>query len=165
VSAPAAQVAGNGPRYSLLHRPGDPQALRVAAAELSVQQAAPYLSRSYREPFALVAWHTAPVGIDLERVEDLSAELARSIATPEERQALGHNFDDPRFVASMWSAKEAVAKCLGDALDYDPRRLVSPLLWRDGAAGRLRAAELGAPEHHVAWICWAADERATPSIR
>jgi hypothetical protein len=61
---------------------------------------------------------------------------------------------DPGFVTSLWSSKEALAKALGDALAYDPRRLESPLNWEDGAAGRWRARELTPEPGYVAWLVW-----------
>jgi hypothetical protein len=116
---------------------------------------APFVCRSYRDPYALVAWFDRPVGVDLERIDPLQDGFAESICTPEERRALGDELSDPETVASLWSAKEALAKALGDALAYDPRRLESPLMWEDGEAGVWRALRLDvAPKGHVAWLCW-----------
>lgn len=117
---------------------------------------APHVSRSYRSPLAIVAWHDSPVGVDIERVESLGREFAHSICTPVELEdeSLIASFDDDAVVASIWSGKEALAKALGDAVDYDPRRLHSPLLWPDGASGRWRAEQLTVPEGYVAWLVW-----------
>jgi phosphopantetheinyl transferase len=117
---------------------------------------APYVSRSYRSPLAIVAWHDSPVGVDIERVEPLGREFARSICTPAELEdeKLAESLGDDTIVASMWSGKEAVAKALGDPVDYDPRRLDSPLLWPEGARGRWRAEQLVMPDGHVAWLVW-----------
>ena len=66
----------------------------------------------------------------------------------------------PLTLESDFFAKEALAKALGDALLYDPRRLESPRTWLGGNAGRWHAAELPVGPSHLAWICWAGDEVA-----
>jgi phosphopantetheinyl transferase len=119
-------------------------------------QKAAYVSRSYRSPFAIVAWHHSPVGVDIERIQSLGREFARSICTPAELEdeQLVASLGDDAMVASMWSGKEALAKALGDAVNYDPRRLDSPLIWPEGARGSWRAEQLAAPDGHVAWLVW-----------
>jgi len=111
-------------------------------------------SRSYRFPLALVAFNDGPIGVDIERVESCDEAFADSIRTPSERMAGWPEGDSDRFFTSLWSSKEALAKALGDALAYDPRRLEGPSAWPDGRSGpwHARALELG-PEH-VGWVCW-----------
>ena len=99
-----------------------------------------------------------PVGVDIERIEPVDADFARSICTYSETQRLP--VLDDRLVASLWCGKEALSKALGDPLIYDPRRLEAPLLWLDGRAGPWRAAELTVAEGHVAWLCWRSAQRA-----
>jgi phosphopantetheinyl transferase len=111
-------------------------------------------SRSYRYPFALVAWHRAQVGVDLERIERVGPEFLDSIRTPAERAAAPAAPDLDAYAITLWSSKEALAKALGDAVAYDPRRLESPLHWPDGRSGAWRATQLAAPDRHVAWVCW-----------
>lgn len=113
-------------------------------------------SRSYRYPYALIAWHETRVGVDLERIEPFDRAFAESICTPQERLAWQSMPDRDARCASLWSGKEALAKMLGDALSYDPRRLESPLLWPDGRAGPLRALQLPVDDRHVAWVCFEA---------
>ncbi len=117
---------------------------RQADAETSV-------TRSYAYPYALVAWHTGPVGVDIEAVRACDPDFLASIRTPAERGELGH---DDAYAISLWSGKEALAKALGDAVRYDPRRLESPLGWPEGRCGAWRAIALPAPAEHVAWLCW-----------
>jgi phosphopantetheinyl transferase len=106
-------------------------------------------SRSYCPPYALVAWHDGPVGVDIERVVPCDAAFAASIATPAERVPR-----TDREIISLWSGKEALAKALGDAVDYDPRRLEAPAGWRDGSCGAWRAAALPVPDGYCGWVCW-----------
>jgi phosphopantetheinyl transferase len=115
---------------------------------------ASYVSRSYRFPYALVAWHTEPLGVDIERVEPFDAAFLASICTPDERAAVARLEEPDACVASLWSSKEALSKALGDPLRYDPRRLDSPMRWPDGRCGPWRAAEIAAPPGHTAWLCW-----------
>lgn len=113
-----------------------------------------FASRSYRYPYAAVAWHSRPVGIDLERIEACDAAFADSICTPAERCGWPTNRDPDAYAISLWCSKEALAKALGDAVAYDPRRLEAPLAWPAGRSGRWRATPLLAPAGHVAWVCW-----------
>jgi phosphopantetheinyl transferase len=128
--------------------------LREWARTLRPAADAPHSSRSYRYPYALLAWHDQPVGVDIERIESVDPGFARSICTYSEQQALTEL--DDRLVASLWCGKEALSKALGDPLLHDPRRLEAPLMWPDGRAGPWRAAELSVADGHVAWLCWRA---------
>lgn len=137
----------------------DEAALRELARAVSTEAGAPFSSRSYCFPFALIAAHTAAVGIDIERVEPCDAAFADSIRTPAELAAGPPREGDPdRFFTSLWSSKEALSKALGDALAYDPRRLEGPGAWPDGRSGPWRAASIDIGEDgHVAWLCWRAE--------
>ncbi|HEX3873928.1 MAG TPA: 4'-phosphopantetheinyl transferase superfamily protein [Solirubrobacteraceae bacterium] len=116
---------------------------------------AAYTARSYRFPWALVAWHHAPVGVDLERLGSVDRPFAESIATPAERVELAGRPDPDSWVADLWCSKEALAKALGDAVLYDPRRLDAPIRWPDLRSGRWHAARVDSPPPgHVGWVCW-----------
>jgi hypothetical protein len=135
----------------------DDAGLRRWARAVGAQLAPLLVTRSYRHPFALVAAHHAAVGVDLERVEPVDAAFATSIATPEERAALeaGEAGDDlASWAIALWSGKEALAKALGDALAYDPRRLGAPARWPGLRCGPWRAAALPVPAGHTGWVCW-----------
>ncbi len=168
---------GSGETMLLPTWPGAPQARLLDARSAGLDEAGlrewaracgeshstPYVTRSYRYPYALVAWHGARVGIDIERVEPFDAAFAESIKAPSESVSWASVTDRDAHLASMWSSKEAIAKALGDALSYDPRRLEAPSLWPDGRAGAWRSAQLTAPDGHVAWICWWDQSWLTPS--
>jgi phosphopantetheinyl transferase len=115
---------------------------------------ASHASRSYRYPYALVSWHTEAVGVDIERVQPFDRAFMESICTPSERLMWSGDEHSDEFLSSLWSSKEALAKALGDARAYDPRRLDSPMRWPDGQSGPWRAAPLMVPAGHVAWLCW-----------
>lgn len=156
--------------------------LRIAARALTERQGALYSSRSYRYPFALAAWHGGQVGVDLEVLDQANAVLAGTICTAAERRLLAAAPDQGRYLSNLWSAKEALAKGLGNALLYPPARLGSPSLWpTEGAAaagatggapvvrraGRWRACALKVPQGYVGWLCWApapVPARAGPGI-
>jgi hypothetical protein len=123
----------------------------------------PHTSRSYRYPYALLAWHTEPLGVDIERIEPFDRAFMESICTPPERRLLTENTHPDALLASLWSSKEALAKALGDALRYDPRRLDSPAQWPDGRAGPWGAAELALPAGHSGWLCWRSTLPTCPS--
>jgi hypothetical protein len=133
----------------------DEAALRELARAASAHTGAPFASRSYCFPFALVAAHSAAVGVDIERVEPCDAAFADSIRTPAELSVAGPAREDhDRYFTSLWSSKEALSKALGDALAYDPRRLEGPGTWPDGCSGPWRATVLDVPEGYVGWLCW-----------
>jgi phosphopantetheinyl transferase len=152
---------GDGaPRMRLLDASAlhlDEADLRRAARELSASTQADYLSRSYSYPYALVAWHDHPVGIDIERIGPSDAGFADLICTREERLEAARVSDLDRFLTSLWSSKEALAKGLGDALRYEPARLESPSRWSFRQAGAWRCSEISVDPDHVAWVCWKTD--------
>jgi hypothetical protein len=130
--------------------------LRALARGTSDTWGAPYNSRSYCFPRALVASHIAPVGVDIERVQACGKTFADSIQTPAER-ALGSPPGGPDdHFTSLWCSKEALSKALGDPLAYDPRRLEGPGAWTGGRSGPWRACALDVGAGYVAWICWRA---------
>src|ERR1700759_909625 len=123
----------DAPRVALIDATCDgleEAALRTRARELGAAVGADAGSRSYCHPYALVGCHTDQVGIDIERFVACDERFARSICTPAEVARTDSAGD--RDVVSLWSGKEALAKALGDAVDYDPRRLESPVGWPDG---------------------------------
>jgi hypothetical protein len=135
----------------------DEAALRKRARDLGAAMGAGAVSRSYCHPYALVGWHTEPIGVDVERVVTCPAEFAPSISTPAEQAAARWTTDHD--IVSAWSSKEALAKALGDALHYDPRRLESPTGWPQGICGPWRAATLPLPDGYCGWVCWQASGR------
>ena len=105
-------------------------------------------SRSYRLSYALVGVGPTRVGVDLEVLD--SSVGADAVLTRGE-QSLGGSSSD---WCVWWSAKEALAKALGNARNYDPRRLDSPALWRNGREGRWVARRVMIPEGLIVWVVW-----------
>jgi phosphopantetheinyl transferase (holo-ACP synthase) len=132
----------------------DAAGLRARARAVTGSSGARHAARSYRYPYALVAWHSQPVGVDIERIEAFDADFLESICTPSERPTAAELERPDAYLASLWCSKEALAKGLGDALAYDPRRLESPMSWPDGEAGPWRARRLTVAPDHAAWLCW-----------
>ena len=152
------ELDAGAPRVWLLDaRPADLDEIGLRRWARSQRQpdAETFVTRSYAHPYALVAWHSGPVGIDIERVQACAPGFLESICTPAERWLEpGGRVDADAYAISMWCGKEALSKALGDALAHDPRRLDSPLGWPDGRSGAWHAAELRAPTGYVAWLCW-----------
>jgi phosphopantetheinyl transferase len=133
----------------------DAAGLRLMARDLTDGAGAAYAARSYRFPWALVAWHDRPVGVDLERIGPVERSFAESIATPAERAELAAITDLDRWATDLWCSKEALTKALGDAVAYDPRRLEAPTRWPGLSSGPWRASRVMAlPAGHVGWLCW-----------
>lgn len=144
-----------GPRLTLLYAAAgelDERGLRARARSLPAR--ASHVSRSYSFPYALVAWHGDSVGVDVERVVACDRRFRESISTASERRTFASDRD--RDIISLWCGKEALAKALGDARRYDPRRLDAPAGWGAGACGQWRARELSIIDGYCAWVCWRA---------
>lgn len=147
--------AANAPLIALIDESTgglDEATLKARVRTLGKAMGAGTVSRSYCHPYALIGWHTGPVGVDIERVVRCDERFARSICTPREEARSPWGTD--REIVSLWSSKEALAKALGDALCYDPRRLESPAGWAEGASGPWRTQTLPAPDGYCAWVCW-----------
>ncbi|MAT60759.1 MAG: hypothetical protein CMH41_03735 [Micrococcales bacterium] len=111
-------------------------------------------SRSYRFPFALFAVHSDSVGIDIEFVDPYDPVFAESICTPAEWSKSQTRPETSLEVADVWSSKEALAKALGDAVKYDPRRLPSLALTPDSATGAWHTARIDVPFGYTGWVVW-----------
>ena len=111
---------------------------RLKNLSRTVSRGGSFQSRSYTHGFkADIAW-TGKCAIDIELVNEAPAgwdihnpSFQSSILKPGEYQRL---CESPNARANylptlIWSSKEALAKALGDARDYEPRHLDSPLLW------------------------------------
>lgn len=140
--------------WTLLARANEDETdLRIRARAMTAEAA--WCSRSYRYPHALVAVHTAPVGLDIERISTCDNQLLIAAATPTElTRLLAPETRTQLAIADLWSSKEALAKALGTPLAYEPTRLESPAYWPAGSANRWRAERFPAPPGHVAWLCW-----------
>lgn len=150
-------VPPGGPEVRLLDARSaglDEPGLRATARALTDATCELHASRSYSYPYALVSRHAHPVGVDIERVESCDPAFAASICTPAETVRWWSLSNPHEYFIALWSSKEALAKALGNALDYDPRRLQAPMLWPEGRAGVWRAADLHVTDDHVAWVCW-----------
>ena len=55
----------------------DEAALRTRARKLGEAVGAGAVSRSYCHPYALVGWHTGPIGVDIERVVACDEQFAQ----------------------------------------------------------------------------------------
>lgn len=86
------------------------------------------------------------VGVDIE-VIDLSVTAGAALTEKE-----SHLGGGPGGFCSWWSAKEALAKALGDARKYDRRSLESPALWAIPRQGNWQAQPLEVPTGYVGWI-------------
>jgi hypothetical protein len=137
----------------------DSATLRTRARSLTAASGAPFVSRSYRFPYALAGWHCGPIGIDIEQIGPLDSDFADLICTPDEQSELVSVDDRDTYLTSLWCSKEALGKALGDALLYEPGRLEAPVRWPLLRSGPWRAWALDVEPTHVAWVCWRIPDR------
>jgi phosphopantetheinyl transferase (holo-ACP synthase) len=143
----------------------DAEGLHAWARGLTAPTGAPWVTRSYCYPYALVGWHDEPIGIDIEKIGPCDPAFADLICTPDERSDAMGSTDQDRYLTSLWSSKEALSKALGDPLRYEPSRLESPVRWRDRRSGPWRATQLIVAPDHVAWLCWRTTTRVSGRAR
>jgi phosphopantetheinyl transferase len=110
------------------------------------------VSRSYCHPYALVAWHSGPVGVDIERVVACPEEFSQAICTPDEK-AGGRWITDGDLI-SLWSSKEALSKHSGTRSTTTRAGSSRPRRGRVAPGGPWRSATQPAPGGHCAWVCW-----------
>lgn len=132
----------------------DDRELRALARSVSVTSGSEYASRSYSFPYALIAMHDRPVGVDVERIGRCDSQFADLICTRDERVEVARAGEADKLLTSLWSSKEALAKGLGDALRYEPSRLDAPARWPNSQAGAWSCEEVAIDRAHVAWVCW-----------
>jgi len=85
---------------------GDVRALAIARPRLVTGE---YVSLSHSHGVAAVAIDVGPVGIDVERVRDVSARLAARFLRDDEREAV-NGCTLPHRLLHWWTAKEAAWK-------------------------------------------------------
>jgi hypothetical protein len=141
------------PGYVWLFESSSPVEVRGLARSVAIADRW-FTCRSYRNQFGLLAANPSRVGVDMEFI-DVSVTADAVLTRDEARIAAG-----PMEWCAWWSAKESLAKALGDARLYDPRRLESPALWPLGRLGRWRAEQLDVPTGHVGWVVWETEHLA-----
>jgi 4'-phosphopantetheinyl transferase len=121
-----------------------------ASGAVSPTEPGLYLSIAHSGSLAAAAACPRPIGVDIERVRDVSDGLLRRIAADDERQRLDES-GLPRPALVCWTLKEAVLKGIGTGLRTAPRRLRLEM----GAD----SAVVQTPDHGT----WEASLRTTPN--
>ena len=100
-----------------------------------------FFSLSHAGSLALCAVSGAPVGCDIEQVQNAPLELAPRVFGPEERawlSAAPNGEEAQRRFFTLWTLKESYLKMTGEGLALEPERLAlclrekAPRLRRDG---------------------------------
>ena len=98
------------------------------------------LSRSYSGRFAIEVLSNQRCGIDLEIAKEadfdwsVNSELFEiaMLAPGEKDLIMSSRFSSDKDLETLiWVSKEALAKALGDATQYEPSKIYSPICWDD----------------------------------
>ena len=126
-------------------------ALRAWVRRFSAEAGATHSSRSYRLPLALLAWHGAPVGVDIERVERCERGLRGGDPDAARAHARGRRRSQPTLQLAVVEQGGALEGARGPArVRPAPTRGTGELaggplgpLARRGARGRRAARGVG----------------------
>mgnify|MGYP000246338021 CR=1 FL=1 len=102
-----------------------------------------FFSRSYWADYSITVSNSQRCGIDME--SSSSAQLNWSINNPIFQDSMlapgeldrikkSKYWKLPNLERNIWSSKEALAKALGEAKNYQPNKLYSPILWETNPA-------------------------------
>ncbi|MES2713137.1 MAG: 4'-phosphopantetheinyl transferase superfamily protein [Pseudomonadota bacterium] len=148
-----------------------PQALRFNQAPLGKPFLAfpaasgVHFNLSHSQGLAALAVARFPIGVDIEAVRPVEADLAHAVFSPAELDEFGNLPLAQRREAFFlgWTRKEAVVKALGSGLHApldrfsvsltpgQPARLLA-MGWRPGAVGQWQMESFAVPEEHVGAI-------------
>jgi len=114
----------------------DDAGLRAWARAHTAACGRPHVVRSYRYPYALLACHSEPVGVDIERIEPCDPAFAELIRTPAERASPAPVADPgsladraPHAVADPGSLADPAPHAVADTAPLavtDPTPLADP---------------------------------------
>lgn len=122
-------------------------------------------SRSHSGNFTIEIISNVRCGVDLEAAR--AADESWSIESPMFQKAIlahgeyeqvlqSRHVMHPYLETLIWSSKEALSKALGDATNYEPSQLATPLTWTDGKSARWQALHLDllneTGEMFVVWV-------------
>lgn len=125
------------------------------------------ISRSYSGKYAAEIYSDSPCGIDIEIPSKTqpdwsidSPTFQMAILAPNE-SALITNSEfrrDPDLETLIWASKEALAKTLGNAQNYQPNQIMSPITWSTRPVANMRAQFLECfTERNERLIIWAVE--------
>jgi phosphopantetheinyl transferase (holo-ACP synthase) len=117
----------------------------------SAKPQSPFLSRSYSGSFVAEMESKHHCGIDIELGTSSSGNwsihsehFVKAVLAPNELPLLLQTpwAKQPFFETQIWASKEAFAKASGDASQYEPNELISPMTWFPLTFAKRRAANL-----------------------
>lgn len=74
-----------------------------------------YLSISHSGEYAVCAVHSKPVGVDIQKVVDISPRAVKRFCTDEEQQWLENCVDCRLGAVKLWALKESLLKASGES--------------------------------------------------
>ena len=140
-----------------------PHAPRTASA--TSKPTSRFISRSYSGAFVAEVQSQQYCGIDIELAAPSngnwsirSKHFVDAVLAPNELPLLLETSwaKEPFFETQIWASKEAFAKASGDASQYEPNELTSPMTWSDSPHAERRAINLNfqtdAGECLIMWV-------------
>ena len=126
----------NSPVVSLRHKADN--ARSAEPITINTKELFSHTSRSYSGRYVAEVFARSRCGIDLETLKPAETNWSidsplfeMAMLAPGEKQLIKESVlcDHENLPTLIWASKEALAKALGDAKNYEPTRLLSPITW------------------------------------
>ena len=100
-----------------------------------------FFNIAHSEDFAVCAFGTSEIGVDIEKIKPLSERILDKISLPSERAKIYA----AKQIVKLWTRKEALSKCLGSGIGKHIFKtdLSEEQIRYDGMTYRLKSFELG----------------------
>lgn len=76
-----------------------------------------YLSISHSGEYAVCAVHSKPIGVDIQKIVDISPRAVKRFCTEEEQQWLENCGDSRLYAVKLWALKESWLKASGESTE------------------------------------------------
>ena len=122
-----------------------------------------FFSLSHSGVYAAAAFYHAEIGMDIQKISEVSDFLIKKVATDSEyNDLMCLNAENKKIqFARLWAMKESCIKYLGTGLSLAPQRLEitfsdTPTIRKDGKTMHVKLEEYDIPGYKIA-VCYRSD--------